>query len=110
MDMVCVSAQANYAGRAADQRYYITGLFKNIYDRVAENGQFHPTRDLRRPQIITLNQEEDVIVKMASEAQLRTRALSAITGLSFSSQSIKKRRLRILPFYSSAEQLAIDFY
>lgn len=118
-DMVCVYAQANYTGRVAAQRYlqlypnrrqphYKT--FKNIYDRLAETGQFRPKRDLGRPKIITVDQEDDVLVRIANDPQLSTRRLSAITGISHASvfRILKKEGLRPYHFTPVQNLLPTD--
>lgn len=50
--------------------------FDNIYDRLAEPGQFRPKRDLRRRKIIIMNQGDDYLVGIANNLQLSNRRLS----------------------------------
>jgi predicted metalloprotease len=71
-DMVCVYAQEEFCGRAAARRYMEFypnrrqpnhKLFQNLYDRMGETGSFRPKRVSGRPKVVTVDQEEEVLVR-----------------------------------------------
>lgn len=112
-DMMCVYVQENYSCRAATRRYLQMypnraqpnhQTFRNIFIRLGETGQFKPKRDVGRPKNISVDQEEDILVRIADNPQLSTRRLSAITGVSNASvfRILKKENLR--PFHFTPVQ------
>lgn len=94
-DMLCVYAQTNFNGRTACRKYFEIyphrrqpnhKIFKRIYDRLGETGSFRPKRDsLGRPKVITADQEEEILVRVAENPRLSTRRLKAECGVSKSS-------------------------
>lgn len=104
-DIVCIYAQKNYNARAASRRYlelYPDRIqpnhktFRNVYERLGETGKFRPKRDVGRPKIISVDQEEDVLARIAEDPHLSTRRLSATVGISNASvfRILKKEKLR----------------
>lgn len=104
-DMLCVYAQENYSCLAATQRYgemYPDRVqpnhqtFRNIFRRLGETGQFKPKRDVGRPKLISVDQEDDILVRIAENPQLSTRRLSSMTGVSQSTvfRILKKENLK----------------
>jgi len=91
-DMICVFAQVNFNGLAAARRYLElypnrrqpnNKLFRNLYNRLGETGSFRPTHtnnDARRT--ISIEQEEDVLVRISENPHLSTRRLTAATRIS----------------------------
>ncbi|KAF2895396.1 hypothetical protein ILUMI_10779 [Ignelater luminosus] len=70
-DMLCVYAQENYSCLAAARRYremYPNRVhpnrqtFSNIFSRLGDTGQFKPKSDVQRPKILTVDQEDDILV------------------------------------------------
>ncbi|XP_066257045.1 uncharacterized protein [Euwallacea similis] len=94
-DMICVFAQLHFNGRAAARSYFELypnrqqpnhKLFRNLYNRLGETGSFRPqsqNNDARRT--IPVEQEEEVLVRIAENKTLSTRRLSATMGMSQSS-------------------------
>lgn len=91
-DMVNIYCQLNYNGRAA-QREYLRKfpnrlqpdrrLFQNLFRNLGESSSFRPKRvNLGRPKIITPDQEDEILVRIADDPQVSTRRLCAATGIS----------------------------
>ncbi|KAF2888199.1 hypothetical protein ILUMI_17974 [Ignelater luminosus] len=104
-DMLYVYAQENYSCLAAARRYremYPNRVqpnrqtFSTIFSRLGDTGQFKPKSDVGRPKILTVDQKDDILVRVANNPELSTRRLSAMTGVSNSSvfRSPKKENLR----------------
>ncbi|XP_022917996.2 uncharacterized protein [Onthophagus taurus] len=103
-DMVCIYAQEKFNGREACRRYLLKypnrrqpnhKLFKNWYDRLGETGSFRPKRNTGRPKKISVDEEDEVLVRVSNNPKVSSRRLSAATGLSKSSilRILKKERL-----------------
>ncbi|XP_050305585.1 uncharacterized protein LOC126742824 [Anthonomus grandis grandis] len=94
-DMLCVYAQANFNGCEAYRRYSELypnrrqpdfKIFKNLYDRLGETGTFRPKRNsARRPKVITPEQEEEILVRVAENPEISARHAAAATGVGKSS-------------------------
>ena len=94
-DMVCLYAQENFNGRRAHRRYLERypnrrqpdfKIFKNLYDRLGETGSLRPKRNSEgRPKIITPEQEEEILVRVAENPEISTRRMAADTPVSKSS-------------------------
>ena len=118
--MICVYAQENFCGRHAAARYLRLypnhrqpdhRLFKRLYDRLGETGSFRPKRDVGRPKILTAEQEEDILVRVAENTNTSTRRISAATGISHSSvfRVLKRENLRAYHFCPVQNLLPQDF-
>lgn len=90
-DMICIYAQCNYVSRAASRRYLELyhirrqphhTIFQRIFQRLGETGEFRPKRRIGRPKQVTVEQEEEILVRVAENSQISTRRLQAATGIS----------------------------
>lgn len=119
-DMISVYAQEDFCGRAAARRYSVLypnrrqpdhKLFKNLYDRLGETGSFRPKSHNGRPKMITPDQEEDVLVRVAEDTQISTRRLSAATLLSRASihRTIQKENLYPYHFTPVQSLIPVDY-
>lgn len=118
-DMLCVYVQENYSCLAAARRYeemYPNRVqpnrktFSNIFSRLGETGQFKPKSDVGRPTHLSVDQEDEILVRIVDNPQLSTRRLSAMTGVSQSSvfRILKKANLRPYHFTPVQNLLAGD--
>lgn len=112
-NMICVYAQENFCGRRAAARYLELyrdnrqpdhRLFKRLYDRLGETGSFRPKRDVGRPKILTADQEDDVLVRIAENTRTSTRQISAATGISQSSVSRILHKEKLYPYHFTPVQ------
>ncbi|XP_023310007.1 uncharacterized protein LOC111691430 [Anoplophora glabripennis] len=114
-DMICVFAQANFNGHAAARRYEHMypnrlqpnyKLFRNLYNRLGESGSFRPKSNHGTPKSITVDEEEEILIRVSENSGMSTRRLSAATGVSQSSicRILKKEMLH--PYhYTPVQQL-----
>ncbi|KAJ8910642.1 hypothetical protein NQ315_012510 [Exocentrus adspersus] len=115
-DMLCVYAQEDFNGRRAHRRYLQTypnrrqpdfKIFKRIYDRLGETGSFRPKRDiLGRPKRITVEQEEEILVRVAEDPQISTRRLKTLTGVSQTGVLKVLHKERLHPYYFTPVQFS----
>lgn len=98
-DMVTIYCQQYFNGRAATREYFRRypnrlqpnhQTFQNLFRNLGESGSFRPKRDnLGRPRIITPDQEDEIMVRVADDPQVSTRRLSS--ALRISKTSVLKR-------------------
>ncbi|KAJ8945583.1 hypothetical protein NQ318_010440 [Aromia moschata] len=91
-DMVCVYAKENFNGRREHRRYLEMypnrrqpdfKIFKNLYDRLGETGSFRPKRNSAgRRKTLNLEQEEEILVRVAENPDLSTRRIAMEIGVS----------------------------
>lgn len=90
-DMICVYAQERFSGQAASRKYREMypnrrqpnrKIFQNIYNRLGETGSFRTKYHTGRPKIITPQQEDEILVRVAQNSEISTRRLSTATGIS----------------------------
>lgn len=104
-DMISCFAQTNFIGLAASRRYLELypnrrqpdkKLFRNLYNRLGETGSFRPKRNSGTTKTITVDEEEEVLIRVLEDPSVSTRRLSLSTGLSQSSvcRILKKEKLR----------------
>ncbi|KAJ8913071.1 hypothetical protein NQ315_006572 [Exocentrus adspersus] len=115
-DMLCVYAQEDFNGRRAHRRYLQTypnrrqpdfKIFKRIYDRLGETGSFRPKRDiLGRPKRITVEQEEEILLRVAEDPQISTRRLKTLTGVSQTGVLKVLHKERLHPYYFTPVQFS----
>lgn len=113
-DMICVYAQENFNGRRALRRYTRMypnrrhpnfKTFQNLYQRLGETGSFRPKRDLiGRPKTLTVNQEEEVLVRAAENPEISTRRMAAGTGVSKSSVLRVFHQEKLYPYHFTPVQ------
>jgi hypothetical protein len=90
-DMTVVYCQQNFNGRAAQREYCRRfpnrlqpgkRLFQNLFRNLGESGSFRPKRDnLGRPKMITPDQEDEILIRIADDPQTSSRRLAAATGI-----------------------------
>lgn len=89
-DMICVFAQTNFSGLAAARRYLQLypnrrqpnhKLFRNLYNRLGETGSFRTQRHNSATKTISVEQEEEVLVRISENPDMSTRRLRAATGI-----------------------------
>ena len=117
-DMVCVYAQENFNGRRAHRRYLEIypnrrqpdfKLFHNIYSRLGETGSFRPKRDIvGRPKNITVEQEEEILVRVAENPEISTRRMAAATGVSKSSILRIFHQEKLYPYHFTPVQNLLE--
>ncbi|KAF2889321.1 hypothetical protein ILUMI_16852 [Ignelater luminosus] len=85
--------------------------FNNIFSRLGDTGQFKPKSDVGRPKILTVDREDDILVRVANNPELSNRRLSAMTGVSNSSvfRILKKENLRLYQFTPVQNVLPRDY-
>jgi hypothetical protein len=120
-DMVCVYAQENFNGSSSHRRYLEMypnrrqpdrKLFKSLYDRLGETGTFRPKRDsVGRPKSIAIDQEEEILVRVAENPEISSRRMALSTGVSKSSVLRIFHREKLHPYHFTPVQnlLAADF-
>lgn len=113
-DMVCVYAQENFNGYGARRRYLELypqrrppgpKLFQNLYARLGETGSFRPKRDnLGRPKLITVDQEDEILVRVAENPEISVRRMAAAMGTSKTTVHKIFRDQKMHPFHFSPVQ------
>lgn len=112
-DMVCVYAQENYNSRAALRRYvelYPTRIipdrkiFQRIFNQLGETGSFYVKNPGGRPKTITVEQEEEILVRIAENPELSTRRLEASTGIGKSTVSEVINAENLFPYHFTPVQ------
>ncbi|KAL1493629.1 hypothetical protein ABEB36_009329 [Hypothenemus hampei] len=87
-DMVCVYAQENFVGRRAHRRYFELypnrrqpdrGLFQNLFNRLGETGSFRPKRTVGRNNTISVDTEEEILIRVAENPEISTRQVARAT-------------------------------
>lgn len=80
-DMICVYAQEMYNSLAAARKYaelYLNcKIFHRIFTQLGETGSIHTKNRGGRPRSISVEQEEEILVRVAENPQLSTRRLQA---------------------------------
>lgn len=112
-DMVCVFAQTDFNGLAASRRYLELypnrrqpnhKLFRNLYNRLGETGCFRPKRHNGALKTISVEQEEEVLVRVTENQGVSTRRLSAATGISQTSINRILRKEKLYPYHFTPVQ------
>lgn len=112
-DMICVFAQENFNGLASARRYLELypnrrqpnhKLFRNLYNRLGETGSFRPKCENSAPKSISVEQEDEVLVRVTENPGISTRRLSTATRISQSAiwRILKKEKL--YPFHLNPVQ------
>lgn len=112
-DMICVYAQQNFNSRATVRRYAHLypnrivpnwKIFERLHRQLGETGTFYSNNHGGRPQTISVEQEEEILVRIAENPQLSTRRLQAATRISKSAVSRIIHRENLYPFHFSPVQ------
>lgn len=87
-DMICIYAQVNFNSRAASRRYQQQypnrrqpdrNIFQRLYGRLGETGSFRPKSHIGRPKAVTVEQEEEILVRVSENPRISTRQLANST-------------------------------
>lgn len=87
-DMICIYAQENFNGRAAARRYRVQypnrrqpdrNIFQRLYSRLGETGSLRPQSHVGCPKKISVDQEEEIIVRVSENSKISTRRLASAT-------------------------------
>lgn len=87
-DMICIYAQENFNSRAAARRYgqqYPNRrqpdrhIFQRLYARLGETGSFRPQSHVGRPKKLSVQQEEEILVRVGENPCISTRHLANAT-------------------------------
>lgn len=112
-DMICVYAQENYNGRAAVRRYAELypnrmvpnrRIFQRLFTQLGETGSFYVKNRGGRPKTIPVEQEDEILVRVAENPRISTRRLQNITNVGKSTISRILRREKLYPYHFTPVQ------